>query len=407
MYSVLIVDDEPSNRQLLRQILMDRYRLSFAADGINALEAVVKVRPELILLDIMMPHMDGYEVCRRLKSDPVMADIPVIFISALTDIAEKVNAFDSGGVDYISKPFQREEVVARVQTHLNLYSLQKTLQKRVQEEVDRRRLEEQMLFQQSKMAAMGEMIASIAHQWKQPLSALSLVIQDIEVAFDVGELDKQYIEQSVKQSMDLIKHMSQTVYDFQNFLKPSTHRDPFSVSEAFYDVAGLFSDQLKKDNVELRLNIPRTLGLYSSGYINEFKQVILNLINNSRDAIKTWQKKGNPDNEGWIEVDIERSNDKVVVCLRDNGGGIDQSVIDSLFEPYVTTKAEGGTGIGLYMSRAIIEGKMEGSISASNTQEGVEFVITLPLVREERKEEEKRGAALPPPRPPLQGDQSP
>ncbi|MBF0591505.1 MAG: response regulator [Nitrospirae bacterium] len=402
MYSVLIVDDEPSNRQLLRQILMDRYRLSFAADGINALEAVVKVRPELILLDIMMPHMDGYEVCRRLKSDPVMADIPVIFISALTDIAEKVNAFDSGGVDYISKPFQREEVVARVQTHLNLYSLQKTLQKRVQEEVDRRRLEEQMLFQQSKMAAMGEMIASIAHQWKQPLSALSLVIQDIEVAFDVGELDKQYIEQSVKQSMDLIKHMSQTVYDFQNFLKPSTHRDPFSVSEAFYDVAGLFSDQLKKDNVELRLNIPRTLGLYSSGYINEFKQVILNLINNSRDAIKTWQKKGNPDNEGWIEVDIERSNDKVVVCLRDNGGGIDQSVIDSLFEPYVTTKAEGGTGIGLYMSRAIIEGKMEGSISASNTQEGVEFVITLPLLREENK-----GAAPPPLRTPLQGDQSP
>ncbi|MBF0317020.1 MAG: hybrid sensor histidine kinase/response regulator [Nitrospirae bacterium] len=379
-HGVLIVDDEPVNRQLLRQILMERYRLSFATDGVSALEAGVKVRPDLVLLDIMMPGMDGYEVCRRLKADPVTADIPVIFISALTEIDEKVNAFNSGGVDYICKPFQREEVLVRVNTHLKLYSLQKALQQRVQEEVDKRRLDEQMLVQQSKMAAMGEMIGAIAHQWKQPLNALSLTIQDMEIAFDVGELDKQYIEKSVKQSMALIKHMSQTVSDFQNFLKPSTHKDRFSVAEAFYDVAALFSDQLKKDGIELRLNPPRTLELYSSGYINEFKQVILNLINNSRDAIKASRKSGQPDDKGWISVDIEEANNQVVVRLRDNGGGIDQSVIDRLFEPYVTTKGAGGTGIGLYMSRAIVEGKMEGSISAFNTQGGVEFVITLPLI---------------------------
>ncbi|MBV6341666.1 sensor histidine kinase [Candidatus Magnetobacterium casense] len=378
-YGVLIVDDEPGNRQLLRQILMEHYKLSFATDGVNALEVVVKVRPELVLLDIMMPHMDGYEVCRRLKANPATADIPVIFISALTDIAEKVNAFNSGGVDYVCKPFQREEVVARIQTHLNLYSLQKALERRVQEEVDRRRLDEQMLVQQSKMAAMGEMIGAIAHQWKQPLNALSLTIQDMEIAFDTGELDKQYIEQSVAQGMALIKHMSQTVSDFQNFLKPSHHKNTFSVAEAFYDVAALFSDQLKKDNVALRLNFPRTLELYSSGYINEFKQVILNLINNSRDAIKGHKKNENTAYEGWITVDIEGVDDKVVVRLCDNGGGIDPSVLNRLFEPYVTTKGDGGTGIGLYMSRAIVEGKMEGAISVSNTQVGVEFVITLPL----------------------------
>ncbi|KJU82702.1 two-component hybrid sensor and regulator [Candidatus Magnetobacterium bavaricum] len=380
-YGVLIVDDEPVNRQLLRQILMERYRLYFATDGVNALEVVVKVRPDLILLDIMMPQMDGYEVCRRLKADLLTADIPVIFISALTEIDEKVNAFNSGGVDYISKPFQREEVLVRVRTHLNLYNLQKSLQQKVQEEVDKRRLDEQLLFQQSKMAAMGEMIGAIAHQWKQPLNALSLTIQDMEFAFDAGELDKKYIEQSVTQGMALIRHMSQTASDFQNFLKPSTHKDRFSVAEAFYGVADLFSDQLKKDVVELRLNFPRTLELYSIGYINEFKHVVLNLINNSRDAIKARRNSGQLTDEGWVSIDIGQDNDNVVVRLHDNGGGIDQSVIDNMFEPYVTTKGEGGTGIGLYMSRAIVQGKMEGSISASNAQGGVEFVITLPLIR--------------------------
>ncbi|MBF0539209.1 MAG: sigma 54-interacting transcriptional regulator [Nitrospirae bacterium] len=126
-HRILIVDDEPGNRQMLRQILMDRYKLSFATDGVGALEVMSSVRPDIILLDIMMPGMDGYEVCRRLKAAPVTADIPVIFISALTDINKKVNAFNSGGVDYICKPFQKDEVLARVKIHLNLYSLQSEL----------------------------------------------------------------------------------------------------------------------------------------------------------------------------------------------------------------------------------------------------------------------------------------
>ncbi|MBF0539460.1 MAG: sigma-54-dependent Fis family transcriptional regulator [Nitrospirae bacterium] len=126
-HRILIVDDEPANRQVLRQMLMDRYKLFFATDGVNALDVISNARPDIILMDIMMPNMDGYEVCHRLKADPVTADIPVIFISALADINTKVNAFNSGGVDYICNPFQQEEVLARVQLHLNLYSLQNEL----------------------------------------------------------------------------------------------------------------------------------------------------------------------------------------------------------------------------------------------------------------------------------------
>ncbi|MBV6340909.1 sigma-54-dependent Fis family transcriptional regulator [Candidatus Magnetobacterium casense] len=127
-YKILIVDDEPGNRQLLRQILTDRYKLFFAKNGATAISLVEKAKPDLILLDIVMPDMDGYEVCHRIKTNPATANIPVIFISSLTDINKKISAFKNGGVDYICNPFQSDEVLARVQTHLNLYGLQKELE---------------------------------------------------------------------------------------------------------------------------------------------------------------------------------------------------------------------------------------------------------------------------------------
>ncbi|MBF0568935.1 MAG: hybrid sensor histidine kinase/response regulator [Nitrospirae bacterium] len=379
-WTVLIVDDEPGFRQLLRQILQDKYNLSFAGSGAVALELAQSIRPDLILLDIVMPEMDGYETCNRLKSDPTTADIPVIFISALSDSAEIVNAFKGGAVDYVRKPFQNDVVIARIDTHLKLYNLQRHLENRVEEEIKRRRLEEQMLIQQSKMAAMGEMISAIAHQWKQPLNTLGLVMQDVEDAFKAGEVDAGYLKEFVSQGMGLINLMSHTVDDFQNFLKPSKHKDIFDVTEAFYEVLRLFSNILKSNAITIAINTPRTHRIYATGYRNELKQVILNLINNSRDAINSARKRGVIKKNGYVTIDIEEAEDKVVINISDNGGGIDNDVIDKLFDAYVTTKGEGGTGIGLYMSRAIIEGKMNGRITASNVEGGARFTIELPTV---------------------------
>ena len=125
---VLVVDDEPNNLQLLGQILQDQYQLSFATDGSRALEATQKVQPDLVLLDIMMPEMDGYETCRQLKTNPQTAKIPVIFVTTLGEVEDESRGFEIGGVDYIPKPFQTEEVLARVKTHLTLRSLQKMLE---------------------------------------------------------------------------------------------------------------------------------------------------------------------------------------------------------------------------------------------------------------------------------------
>ncbi|MBF0320879.1 MAG: HAMP domain-containing histidine kinase, partial [Nitrospirae bacterium] len=259
---------------------------------------------------------------------------------------------------------------------------QRHLERRVEEEIDKRRFEEQMLVQQSKMAAMGEMIGAIAHQWKQPISSLGLLIQDIEDAFAAGEVDKAYLEEFSSQGMGLINLMAHTVDDFQNFLKPSKREGIFDVTGAFYEVVNLFADLLKKNNVHIEINTQETCRIYSTGYSNELKQVILNLINNSRDAITSARKKGLIMEDGRITIDIKEMEDKVAARISDNGGGIDANVIDKLFDAYVTTKGDGGTGIGLYMSRAIIEGKMKGKISASNIEGGAQFTIELPLAKQ-------------------------
>ncbi|KWT94363.1 sensor histidine kinase [Candidatus Magnetominusculus xianensis] len=377
--TLLIVDDEPVIRQHLRQILQNKYNLSFATSGAMALEAAETIKPDLILLDIMMPEMDGYETCAKLKANPAASSIPVIFISILTETDEKINAFKSGAVDYVCKPFQSDEVIARIDTHLKLYNLQRHLENRVEEEVNKRRLEEQMLIQQSKMAAMGEMIGAIAHQWKQPLNTLGLVMQDVADAFNAGELDAGYLKEFTAQGMGLINLMAATVDDFQSFLRPSKQIDIFNVTETFYEVVKLFSNLLKSVAIEVQINTPQTRRIYTTGYRNELKQVILNLINNSRDAIISARRKGVDIDYGVIAVDIEAAAEKVVISISDNGGGIDNKVIDKLFDAYVSTKGEGGMGIGLYMSKAIIEGKMNGKIAASNIEGGAQFTIELPL----------------------------
>lgn len=131
-WKILIVDDEPNNLQLLRQILQDQYQLSFATDGIKALEVARKIKPDIILLDIMMPDLDGYETCKQLKADPLFAKTPVIFVSAMAEIDDERKGFEVGGVDYITKPVSPPIVQARVQTHLALYDQNRVLEKMVE-----------------------------------------------------------------------------------------------------------------------------------------------------------------------------------------------------------------------------------------------------------------------------------
>ncbi|MEG5034282.1 response regulator [Microcoleus sp. AT3-D2] len=181
--NILVVDDTPENLRLLAGILSEKgYQVRPVPNGKLALSAAQKIPPDLVLLDIMMPEMDGYQVCQQLKASEITKDIPVIFISAINDVLDKVKAFAVGGVDFITKPFQVEEVLARIETHLKICSLQQTLQEKNQDlatALHQLQATQEHLIQSEKMAALGQLIAGIAHEINTPLGIIGSSINNI------------------------------------------------------------------------------------------------------------------------------------------------------------------------------------------------------------------------------------
>jgi len=253
--------------------------------------------------------------------------------------------------------------------------LNRSLEERVKEEVAKNFEKDQLLIQQSKMAAIGDMMGNIAHQWRQPLNTLALAVQDLEEAFLYEEVDEEYIKNFVDLSMDNIHFMSKTIDDFRNFFKPSKTKEIFKLRDAIEDILKIVSAQLRNKNISISV----TGEDYSViGYPNEFKQVMLNLTNNAKDAILAHRKDG-----GEIKISILPAPEKEYreVRIEDNGGGVPEDIIDKIFEPYFTTK-EGnkGTGIGLYMSKTIIEDNMKGKLRLTNIKDGARFSIFIPCV---------------------------
>jgi|GEM_PF-747565 len=234
--------------------------------------------------------------------------------------------------------------------------------------------QENILIQQSKMAQMGEMIGAIAHQWKQPLNAIALLIQNLESDYEYDELTEESLNDSVDRVMKQVNFMSETISDFRNFFKPSKTKTIFSLKKAIDDILNLLNIQFKKHNIKIATQIDLSNDKIL-GYENEFKQVILNILNNSKDAIEERYLKEKI--VGEIQIRIYKDNNFINIEFSDNGIGIKNEVIDKIFEPYITTKGENGTGIGLYMSRTIIE-NMSGKLSAKNSENGgATFTISI------------------------------
>ncbi|MBF0472365.1 MAG: HAMP domain-containing histidine kinase, partial [Nitrospirae bacterium] len=257
----------------------------------------------------------------------------------------------------------------------------------VKEEFNKRMTQEHILIQQSKLAAMGEMIGAIAHQWRQPLNAISLIIQDMKDAFEFGELDKDYISKTVEDTMTQVMHMSGTIDDFRNFFMPSKEKVIFKLNSTVSEVIYLIYDQLFKGGIKIAMKcnydviVRSNKGRYPElctcepeimviGYQNEFKQVILNLLSNARDAIIRHRAQNKDAAIGEILIEFSKADNKVILKIKDNGGGIPIEIIDKIFDPYFTTKGCDGTGIGLYISKTIIEQNMGGSLMVRNVEGG-------------------------------------
>lgn len=277
-----------------------------------------------------------------------------------------------------------EEELRRAKDELEVRVLERTREleeahRRVRHETEERlaamvelRAKERMLIQQSRLAAMGEMIANISHQWRQPLNILGLVIQEVDLSARSGTLTRSRIEENITRAMRIINEMSRTIDDFRNFFSPDKLPVIFTTREVVEKALSFMEAVFKQLQVQVDLSCEDETPV--EGLRNEFIQVILNLLANARDAFRDREVE-----EPRLNIRLFRENGRLVVSVADNGGGIPEEIIDRIFEPYFTTKGpDRGTGIGLFMSKTIVEKHMGGRLSVANRGEGAEFRVEIP-----------------------------
>ena len=250
-----------------------------------------------------------------------------------------------------------------------LKKLNKNLETRVTKEVDKRLFQEEMLLRQCRMASMGEMIDSIAHQWRQPLMNINAVLMNLDRGIETNK-DDAYIKEKVLEVFSLTSHMSHTIEDFRNLLKIEKESNEFDIKDALDDVLTLVRNNLK--GIEITYNMEEKITIKS--YKSELSQVIITLLNNSTEVLKNRNIQNKK-----IHITLKKIGNKAILNIEDNAGGIKKENISKIFDPYFTTKKQtGGTGLGLYIAKIIIEQSMHGKLLVSNQKSGARFSIVLP-----------------------------
>ncbi|MCK5295202.1 MAG: PAS domain S-box protein [Arcobacteraceae bacterium] len=262
-----------------------------------------------------------------------------------------------------------------ITAQLELARVNENLEIKVKEEVDKNIAKELLLFEQSKMASMGAMIGNIAHQWKQPLSVISVIASGLSFKYDLDTLDIDTIPEETKTIEKQITHLSNTIDTFRNFLKEKKVFKEVVLQDRI-DVALSISGVVLKDSgIELKNNINYNNPIKISLVVGELAEVLINIINNAKDILKDKNTQ-----DPWVQLDLIEKKDKVIITIEDNGKGIPDDILPHIFDEYFTTKDEDtGTGLGLYMSYQIITKSLKGKLYVQNTENGAKFFIELPL----------------------------
>ncbi len=247
------------------------------------------------------------------------------------------------------------------------------LKLKVEEELSKNREKDRILIQQNKLAAMGEMLGNIAHQWRQPLNNVSLILQFLRDNYKNIAVSEEQIDKFINKANKHIEYMSETIDDFRNFYKPSKTQNKFFVNESIDTLLYMVRNQYESENIKINFEYEK---VEITNYENELKQALLNILNNAKDALL--MKKEKEDFEAIINISLKKDREKMKLEISNNGGNIDEEILYKIYEPYFTTKFERqGTGIGLYMTKSIIETNMKGKIEVENISDGVKFTITL------------------------------
>ena len=377
--SVLIVDDEPRNQRIITETLDGVVPLQVASTGEEALKVIEKTVPSLILLDIMMPGMDGYEVCKRIRTDPKCALSKIILVSGKAMIEERLKGYDVGADDYMTKPFAPEELLAKARVFLRLAAaeqqladINRSLEEKVQERTRQLTEAQGMLVNTAKMAALGEMAGGIAHEINTPLGTIQLVSEQLTDLISDEKLDKAAMADSVQIIIRTVQRIGAIVRGLKTFSRDGTKDalNLFPLSQIVTDATALCGEKIKYNCIKLEIDpIPDGVTAYCRPV--QISQVLLNLINNSCDAIATLPEK-------WIRISVSAVDGSVLLTVTDSGKGISESVRAKIFQPFFTTKEIGkGTGLGLSISKGIIEAH-RGSLGIDAASPNTRFVIKIP-----------------------------
>jgi len=421
---ILVVDDTPANLEVLSEALSDAgFEVAIATDGERAIKQAQYSLPSLILLDVMMPGIDGFETCRRLKASTVTQDIPIIFMTALSETTDKVNGFNLGAVDYITKPFQEAELIVRVKTQLKMRHFNQTLEQQVSQRTSEltdalKQLQSSQLqlVQSEKMATLGQLVAGVAHEINNPVSFIHCNLEHMEdytqtllnslqlyqkhyphpvdeIKEQTEENDLEFLQEDVIKTLASMKIGTQRIREIVRSLRTFSRMDEaefkaVDVHEGINSTIMILQHRLKAKPEHPEITVIReydNLPLIEC-YGGQLNQAFMNILANAIDALeemnahRTYQEI--QDNPGCIKISTSVvDSQSIQIAIADNGPGISPQIQQRIFEPFFTTKPVGkGTGMGMSISHQIITEKHNGKLECFSTPgEGTKFVIQVPI----------------------------
>jgi signal transduction histidine kinase len=374
--NILIVDDKEENLMVLEDVLDDltvqNINIISALDAHKALEIALSRKIDLIISDIQMPNINGFEMAKILKDIKKTRNIPIIFLTAAFKAEEFIDkGYEVGAIDYFLKPIERYSFLNKINMYIQLFQKEKVLQNQL-ELINK---QQEQLIDQSRFASMGEMISMIAHQWRQPLSSMAGIVAPLDLKYKMGmEIDpKDAISRFARQN-EVVQHLSRTIEDFLGFFKDTGYDELISIKQIIETPQRLMSSGLKQQNVDFEVVYTIDKETQFQTKPSKFDQVLMNIYKNALDEFKSKDIK-----EPKLIVVTTEYESNIIIEISDNAGGIPEDILPNIWDAYFSTKDKNGTGIGLYMTRILVEKHLKGTIEAFNRDGGAVFTITVPI----------------------------